>query len=187
MTSSSHVPVRRIEASEWQTLKATRLLALQTDPDAFGSTFAREDAFSDDVWQERALNGAVDEVQSTWVSGQLGTKQFAGLLTLIPVEAADGQPKEIESAREIVGMWVAPEARSSGLASALLDAAIEHSTAQGITDLKLWVMRPNERAQRLYERHGFVPTGEVDVSPSNPCISELRMVRNCVRNSANPG
>jgi hypothetical protein len=36
--------------------KAFRLLALKTDPDAFGSTFAREIAFTDDVWFNRLKN-----------------------------------------------------------------------------------------------------------------------------------
>ncbi len=180
-------PVRRIEPSEWQILKRTRLLALQTDPDAFGSTFAREEAFTDAVWQERSFLGASDPIQSTWVSRTAAGELFDGMATLIAQHGADGQPKAVDSTRELVGMWVAPNARSTGLASALLETVIAHTTEHGITELKLWVMRPNERAQRLYLRHGFVPTGEVDVSPSNPCIEELRMVRNSNEMVPNPG
>lgn len=33
--------------------KAFRLLALKTSPEAFGSTYARERAFTDDVWYNR--------------------------------------------------------------------------------------------------------------------------------------
>jgi ribosomal protein S18 acetylase RimI-like enzyme len=180
-------PVRRIEPSEWQVLKRSRLLALQSDPDAFGSTFASEEAFTDAVWQERALLGASDPIQSTWVSRTATADLFDGMATLIAQQGADGEPKAVESTRELVGMWVAPQTRATGLASALLDTVIVHTTEHGITELKLWVMRPNERAQRLYLRHGFVPTGEVDVSPSNPCIEELRMVRNSNEMVPNPG
>jgi len=36
--------------------KDFRLLSLKTNPEAFGSTFAREVAFSDEVWRSRIGN-----------------------------------------------------------------------------------------------------------------------------------
>jgi hypothetical protein len=39
--------------------KAFRLLALKTDPDAFGSNYASEAAFTDDVWYQRLANPQV--------------------------------------------------------------------------------------------------------------------------------
>jgi hypothetical protein len=36
--------------------KSFRLLALKTNPDAFGSSYAREMAFTDDVWYNRLAN-----------------------------------------------------------------------------------------------------------------------------------
>jgi hypothetical protein len=38
--------------------KSFRLLALKTSPEAFGSTYAREAAFTDDVWHNRLMNPA---------------------------------------------------------------------------------------------------------------------------------
>ena len=39
-----------------QRYKAFRLLALETAPEAFGSNYAREAAFTDDMWQARLRN-----------------------------------------------------------------------------------------------------------------------------------
>ena len=50
--------VRRIRADEALRLRAFRLRALADAPTAFGSTLAREEAFPESVWHERASAGA---------------------------------------------------------------------------------------------------------------------------------
>ena len=50
--------VRRIRPDEGPRLRALRLRALADAPTAFGSTLAREEAFTDDVWRDRAAGGA---------------------------------------------------------------------------------------------------------------------------------
>jgi hypothetical protein len=50
--------VRRLRADEHALLRDLRLRALSDAPMAFGSTLAREEAFTPDVWQTRAAAGA---------------------------------------------------------------------------------------------------------------------------------
>jgi hypothetical protein len=45
--------VRRLGASEWEAWRSLRLRALAEDPAAFGSTYEREAAWSDDGWRAR--------------------------------------------------------------------------------------------------------------------------------------
>ncbi|MGH3056428.1 MAG: GNAT family N-acetyltransferase, partial [Gaiellaceae bacterium] len=54
------------------------------------------------------------------------------------------------------GMYVAPSARRQGIASALLDAALQYAgTLPGVSWVHLSVSSAAPAAQRLYERAGF--------------------------------
>jgi hypothetical protein len=45
-----------------------------------------------------------------------------------------------------------------------------------VRTLKLWVTETNHRARALYTGAGFAPTGQTQVLPSNPALSELEML-----------
>jgi RimJ/RimL family protein N-acetyltransferase len=146
--------------------KRVRLAALQTDPDAFGSNYEREIGFDDATWRSRmsgfdGRKGAVfvDEVddRATGIVG-IGFSE---------------QPADTQ----LWGMWVAPESRRTGAAQRLVDSAIQWSRDVSAKTVTLWVVRSNAAAIALYERNGFVATGEIDTLPSNPCIAELAMQR----------
>ncbi|MDJ0789698.1 MAG: GNAT family N-acetyltransferase, partial [Myxococcota bacterium] len=64
-------------------------------------------------------------------------------------------------------MWVAPDARRSGLGAALLDAVVAWARREGVRELSLAVSLVNEPARRLYERAGFVPCGEHALRPGS--------------------
>ena len=52
-------------------------------------------------------------------------------------------------------LFVAPAARRSGVARALLDAARDHATATGAKRLVLSTARANREARKLYESYGY--------------------------------
>jgi hypothetical protein len=66
--------------------KAFRLLALRTDPDAFGSTYAREIAFSDDVWYNRLANPKAATFLAFQSDEVVCTVTIAGPLPCTPEE-----------------------------------------------------------------------------------------------------
>lgn len=59
-------------------------------------------------------------------------------------------------AGEVYNLAVHPRAQGRGVGPALLQAGLDHLTAIGCMEVILWVDAANQRAVRLYERHGFV-------------------------------
>jgi ribosomal-protein-alanine N-acetyltransferase len=59
----------------------------------------------------------------------------------------------------INNLAVLPEFRRAGVASALLDRALEHGVQSGALRATLEVRRSNEAARLLYERFGFAVAG----------------------------
>ena len=73
-------------------------------------------------------------------------------------------------------MWVVPSARGSGVADALVDEVVRWARVQAAQEVRLWVTRGNDVAERLYSRHGFVRSGQVQpLPPSHPCVDEIGM------------
>ena len=58
---------------------------------------------------------------------------------------------------ELYSLSVAPEARSGGVGTALMDTLDERLAELGIADLSIAVMAGNEDALRFYRRRGLVP------------------------------
>ncbi len=74
----------------------------------------------------------------------------------------------------LVGMWVAPERRGSGLAEALARGVIEWARGLGAQRIVLWVVIGNARAERFYDRLGFAPTG-IEMEMRNGLDRELAL------------
>ncbi|WP_030610371.1 GNAT family N-acetyltransferase [Streptomyces sclerotialus] len=148
--------IRPVSAGEWRSLKELRLSAL-SDPAAsiaFLTTYAQASAYPDEQWQENARASELGSRVVTYV-GVASDGGWAGMATVL-LETPE-QPKA-----KVVGFYVRPEHRRTGLAGALLRAAVERATEgpAGAESVFLSVHERNVRAQRLYEAHGFVRTGE---------------------------
>lgn len=55
-------------------------------------------------------------------------------------------------------LYVAPERRSEGIGTAILDLLREHAITHGIDAVEINVDEGDTDAQRFYERHGYSPT-----------------------------
>ena len=140
--------MRRLQPEDHELIRTIRLRSLTLEPAAFGSTFEREAAFSDDDWRERLAPDA---------SPHFVTIDDSGAPTGLVVGALDaGNPK----VAHLFAMWVDPQARGSGTADALVNEVVQWAVAQGCAELQLRVTDGNDRAERMYRRNGFDRTGQ---------------------------
>jgi GNAT superfamily N-acetyltransferase len=160
--------IRRITTDDVDTYRDIRLRALRDAPSAFASTYDVESRRPRDAWVERVALCARGGSNAVFLAfGEDGT--CIGL--------AGGKDDDLGADRQLISMWVEPSQRGTRVAAELVDAVVAWAEAHGATSIGLWVTRDNERAQRFYERMGFVATGDVQPLPSDPCKDELRMVR----------
>jgi GNAT superfamily N-acetyltransferase len=141
------MPVRRLTPEDAPLLKTVRLKALADAPEAFGSTYEREVAFTDDAWTAR-----LDAHANPHFIDQDDSGAVLGLVAGI---RADGDRTNLY----LVAMWVTPEARGTGSADRLVQRVIDWARTEPADVLRLHVTEGNRRAERVYERHGFVRTG----------------------------
>jgi ribosomal protein S18 acetylase RimI-like enzyme len=129
--------LRRLGPDDWQDFRDIRLRSLADSPDAFGSTLAREQGFTEVDWRRR-LTGPV-------------------YVVLDPAPVAVGGIFDNHGTPHVWGMWTDPGHRGRGHARAILDALIPPGTAA-----QLDVNITNRDARAMYERYGFVGTGELE-------------------------
>lgn len=141
-SSASALTVRRLEADDWALYRDVRLASLLDYPSAFGSTYPREAAYTEQTWRQRA-GGLV------WVA--FAEDRPRGTVGLY---AAPGLP---EGAVMLVAMWVASEFRGRGVADVLMSAALAGAAEEGFSQVILYVENDNERAAACYARAGFEP------------------------------
>ena len=67
--------------------------------------------------------------------------------------------REEDGAAQLFGLWVAPEARGSGVATALVRAGAHVAAGEGRSHLLYWVGTDNGRAVAFASGFGFRPTG----------------------------
>ena len=108
--------------------------------------------------------------------------------------AADGGVVGVVQARRrppvdcmLFSMWVAPEARRSGVGAALVDAVDAWGGAWGAERVVLWVIATNEGAMRFYERIGFTALNEGPDAESGHAYGAIAMERSNPPSSENPG
>jgi len=166
----SDVVVRRITPADGSLLRDVRLRALQDAPQAFASTYADEVGRPRSEWDERVASASAGADRFTALA--LVGEQCVGLAGGFRNDD-DGHHADID----LVSMWVEAAYRGSGVAEQLVDAVLDWARDEAQAQVVgLWVTRGNGRAQRFYEREGFVETGDVQPLPSDPCKDEVRMV-----------
>lgn len=154
------VVIRPTVAADADALRGIRLAALHHDPGSFSTTHDEALALGPEVWLERATGS--DTVRN--IVAELDGR-------LVGLVAGIRERDHVE----LVSMWTAPDARGHGVGRRLVEAVLEWAGSLDVDDVRLWVVRGNDPAFRLYERCGFHLTGEEDTDPADPCRGELRM------------
>jgi ribosomal protein S18 acetylase RimI-like enzyme len=139
--------VRRLRPTEWEAFRALRLRALADAPDAFGSTLAEERDDTDERWQRRAHPS----------DGFVAVAEREGVLVGLAIGAP--APGHVQAAG-LFSMWVDPAERGHGLGGRLIDAVVDWARGAGYGAIGLGVTTTNHGAIALYERLGFVDSGE---------------------------
>lgn len=86
--------------------------------------------------------------------------------------------RDVDDARvELSKMYVLPGQHGSGVATALMDAALAGAAASGAESVWLGVNQKNERAQQFYKRSGFTVNGTRSFRLGAHTESDFVMVR----------
>ena len=148
--------VQALEPDDWQRKQRLRLRALKEDPQAFGSTYAREEHRGEDDWR-------------TWPHP--GVFFVASLDGVDAGIACGWLSNDDPDATNLISMWVAPEARGRRLAAELVDAVVGWARERGSSRVELEIAEGNEAAFKAYLRYGFEPSTR---EPHTPRGTTLR-------------
>ncbi|HTQ15034.1 MAG TPA: GNAT family N-acetyltransferase [Rhizomicrobium sp.] len=137
--------VRRLTDDDYEALREIRLEALRLHPENFGSDLEYEEGFAREEWLGRMATG--------YTFGGFVGGALAGIIVFVkPPKKKTGHTGEIGA------MYVRAAQRGTGLADALMEAAIDQAVTS-VEQLKLTVNAENLAAIRFYERHGFRTIG----------------------------
>lgn len=174
------VAVRRVRAGEGERVRELRLRAV-SDPAAsiaFLTTYEEEVARDQAFWDDRAAGGAGGDSAAMFIAESGG--MWVGTCTVLVRRAGDVDHTglRLSSGRaDVVGVYVDPAHRGTGAVDALLDAAARWTAAAGFETMSLDVHVNNARAQAVYRRAGFVPTGETFTGPIGAELAMSRSLR----------
>lgn len=150
--------IKPILPEDWPVLKDVRLRALADAPEAFGTTLAQAQAYSDFEWQARARRFSEPPAATGCIA----------YLDGVPSGMACAYGSEGPQAAGMTSFWVAPEAQGQGIADALVTLIAKWATAQGFAVLEAGVVEDNHWAVAFYKRVGFVETGQSEPFRGDP-------------------
>ncbi|KAL2067301.1 hypothetical protein VTL71DRAFT_1725 [Oculimacula yallundae] len=169
--------------------KTFRLYSLRTAPECFGSTYAREVAFTEDIWYDRLANPKATTFIATQFDRIVCTLTTIGPLPGTAEESApSANPWEVSRSGKdgsleeyhlrINGMFTLPEARGQGIAKALLENALEFGSKEAkkteLTFVATMVVDDdNVPARALYAKCGFVEISRENMFLDSPRIAVL--------------
>jgi RimJ/RimL family protein N-acetyltransferase len=148
MTDDKAIEIRALDADDAAAFRQVRLRALRDHPEAFGSSYEEEQASPEDE--------AARRFRDSLSAGRVMFGAFTGG-SLVGLTGIARTPRMKQRHRAaITSVYVAPESRGRGVATALLTAAIQQARAwDGVEVLELSVAVENAAARRLYAAAGF--------------------------------
>lgn len=147
---------------------------------AFLQTYEQAAAQSDAFWQNRAAGAAEGESARQFIA-EAADGTWLGTISVL-VERPDVQsffgdvPESAQT--HIVGVFVKPAFRGTGLAEELFRAALEwswSSTEPQTERVRLFVHEDNARAEAMYGKVGFKRTGVSVPVPGDSSRQEIEL------------
>ncbi|WP_037577000.1 GNAT family N-acetyltransferase [Phaeacidiphilus oryzae] len=172
--------IRPIRPEEWRQVRELRLAALADPaaPIAFLDDHPAAAARPDAHWQERAADAAEGGPHRQFIA-EAPDGSWDGSVTVLIEEPGDpavfgGVPEHRQA--HLVGVFVRPGQRGSGVAEALFEAAVDWArSVDGVRRIRLYVHERNARAEAFYRRFGFVRTGPGTPMATDPSALEHEM------------
>ena len=160
----SHVVLcHELSPDEWSRLREIRLASLLESPEAFGSSYEREIAFTEREWRELFnLN--------SYLVASIDGKDIAMMF----LERLRG---DFGATCWVGGCWSNPEYRGIGAVRAMFDYVDSVAGEKGWQIQGLGVFIVNKSAIAAYEKLGFKAMGEVQESTRRPGNFYQRMIR----------
>jgi RimJ/RimL family protein N-acetyltransferase len=160
----SHVVLcHELSPDEWSRLREIRLASLLESPEAFGSSYEREIAFTEREWRELFnLN--------SYLVASIDGKDIAMMF----LERLRG---DFGATCWVGGCWSNPQYRGIGALRSMFDYVDSVKDQRGWQIQGLGVFIVNESAIAAYERLGFKAMGEVQESTRRPGNFYQRMIR----------
>ncbi len=160
----SHVVLcHELSPDEWSRLRDIRLASLLESPEAFGSSYEREIAFTEKEWRELFnLN--------SYLVASIDGKDIA----IMFLEKLRG---DFGATCWVGGCWSNPQYRGIGALRSMFDYVDSVKDQRGWQIQGLGVFIVNESAIAAYEKLGFKAMGEVQESTRRPGNFYQRMIR----------
>ncbi|WP_062390103.1 GNAT family N-acetyltransferase [Demequina iriomotensis] len=169
--------VRRVRPEDWARARDLRLEALADPaaPVAFLETLDDARARPDEFWIERAAR-ASHGGEVLQLLAEAGDAFVANVAVLVQGAGSSDYFGAVIAERRatLVGVYLAPAVRGSGLLGAMVERAAAWTRDEGLDRLYLDVHEDNPRARKAYARLGFAETGHRFDSAIG---AELQMVR----------
>jgi ribosomal protein S18 acetylase RimI-like enzyme len=143
--NATDIQIRPLTSADAASYRYIRLAGLRDSPEAFDSTFERENA-QPPAW-------FCDRLDSSQVFGAFCSTELLGIAGFASHEGE----KEAHKG-QLWGMYVRPYARKAGVGRRLVEAVIEFAR-QRVEVIQLAVVSDSARARWLYARLGFLEYG----------------------------
>ena len=153
--------IRSTVKEDWKRLRQVRLAALLDTPTAFGVSYQTAADYTDEQWQVRASSTGT----AFWLAFEKDRP-----VGMIGAAVSDTQRFNL------IGMWVEPAARGSGVATQLVEIVKARATSQGFDRVFLDVSPDNARASNFYLKQGFAFMDEWEPLESHPHITVQTML-----------
>jgi ribosomal protein S18 acetylase RimI-like enzyme len=143
--NAANIQIRQLMPADAALYRDIRLAGLRDSPEAFGSTFGRENA--------KPLVWFCDRLRASQVFGAFRSRALLGIAGFAIREGEKERHKGL-----LWGMYVRSDARNIGVGRQLVEAIIGHARDH-VEIIQLSVVCGNDRARRLYAHLGFVEYG----------------------------
>ncbi|MEU9865961.1 GNAT family N-acetyltransferase [Streptomyces sp. NPDC047971] len=173
--------IRVIRADEWERTREIRLAALRDPVARIAFLDTHEDAAArpDSFWRERAEGASEGGTSVRQFVAEAADGSWVGTISVLVERPSDevrfGEAAKVDQTH-IVGVYVRPEARGTGVTEALFRAGVEWSWSlpePAVRRVRLYVHEENARAAAFYRRFGFEATGDRVAVPGDDSAHEL--------------